>query len=48
MNFSFVVPLTGIESLAEGLPDMLRDLKKQAERGIALARGVTLTAWNSI
>jgi len=32
MNFSFVVPLTGIESLAEGLPDMLRDLKKQAER----------------
>jgi len=32
MNFSFIVPLAGIESLAEGLPEMLRDLKKQAER----------------
>ena len=32
MNFSFIVPIDGVDGLVEGLPKMLADLKKQAVR----------------
>lgn len=32
MNMSFVVPLEGVENLADGFPGMLRELAEQAKR----------------